>query len=180
MREKVMTWREGAIKNALIIALIFCCAGCGITKQISGEDSSTTAAQTTYAATIKNLNTPQKIFDWMLVNLHYMPDQSKNDEFRSAELTYELRYGDCDDYANFASTILRQHGYQVEILSVFNKTQGHAVCVWQENDGSYNFLSNINIYYVYAKSYTEIASIVYKNWTYCQLYSSKEKIPRHL
>lgn len=175
-----MIWREGAVKKALIITLAFFCAGCGITKCVTAESYTATSEQTSYSTTVTNLNTPQKIFDWMLLNLHYMPDQTKSDEFRSAELTYELRYGDCDDYANFASTILQKHGYQVEILSIFNQTQGHAVCVWQENNGSYNFLSNINIYYVQAKSYAEIASIVYKNWTYCQIYSSKEKIPRNL
>lgn len=180
MRKTGAHWREGAFRKVLVLVLAFCCAGCGITKNISeAEDPEITPTTTSYTTTAASLNTPQKIFDWMLVNIHYNIDQSLNDEFRPAEVTYERRSGDCDDYALFAQTILTSHGYETEILSIFNRERGHAICVWRERDGTYNYLSNINIYYIHAGSYAEIAAAVYKDWDYYQIYSTKENIVRN-
>ena len=74
-----------------------------------------------FSETISSLNNPEHVYGWMQKNIRYEVDTTPSDEFRVAEVTYQLGYGDCDDYAMFADRVLESHGYETQIISVFSE-----------------------------------------------------------
>ncbi|MFC1517370.1 transglutaminase-like domain-containing protein [Candidatus Margulisiibacteriota bacterium] len=127
---------------------------------------------------VTKLDTPEKVYEWMRINFSYVPDDSYDDEFRAPQTTFGLRYGDCDDYALFAEYVLKEHGYETEIISVFSATKGHTVCVWKDNNKKYNHLSNSDLRKISVKKLEKIAEDVYADWKVYSIYPSNQGIVR--
>ena len=47
-------------------------------------------------------------------------------------LIYNDFKGDCDDAANLAKWWFKEHGVEAEILNLYSKTEGHAICVTKD------------------------------------------------
>lgn len=91
------------------------------------------------------LNTPPKISDFLLSEfqftfhagcISYWPE-----EF------YNLKHGDCKDYATLSSYLLAQHGYRAKIVPYSWYGQdgtryGHVVVIYQNTDGTLQYMSN--------------------------------------
>jgi len=107
-----------------------------------------------FLAVVESLDTPQKICAYMKENftykehLFYAPDPYT---------FWQLKEGDCNDFADFARFVANYHGYETyQILIYFKGTLlGHALGVFKEN-GGYSY-SNIKAYYpIYADTFKEV------------------------
>ncbi len=150
------------------VNLLFFC-GCGSIAQ-SLSETSTEYSPANFTQTAGSLNTPEKVFTWLTTFIQYRADQTPEDEFRPAEKTFALGYGDCDDYAVFAATVLSQHGYNTKVLAVYSASLVHAVCVWEEN-GSYNYLSNLGLRRISAQNLEQLAADISSSWISYQIYT---------
>ena len=98
---------------------------------------------------IMAISTPEKTQEWLKENLTYKRDMvlhSLDDFWAPCALTYQLRAGDCDDYAICAAAILQDdilEGYII-YLDHFDRTKGaHAVFAYHLN-GQWGIISNNN------------------------------------
>lgn len=148
------------MKYLITIFALLVLSGCGVTTDIipSADNSQD---KDTLDQVVSKLDTPEKCFEWMQNNFTYTPDICHEDEYRPAQETFKLRTGDCDDYAMFAEYVLSQHGYNTYILSVFNATNGHAVCVYDTG-----YLSNNIIITMDTSNIKDVAYSVYKDYKY--------------
>ena len=103
----------------LIIALVIL-TGCGVTPD-NGE----------FIACIAELDTPEKIGDYMLENFTY-----KIHDFYTLT-PYELwntKKGDCDDFSAFGVFVADYHGYITYQIKIFDNTLfKHYVAVYDED-----------------------------------------------
>ena len=168
-------------KSTLIISsilFVFLLGGCGsVYDQVSDvkKEPSETKAKS-FSEVVAELNTPGKVYSWMGKNIRYKTDESYADEFRDPEMTFALKYGDCDDYAVLADYILKKHGYDSQVVSVFTSEAGHTVCVWKDAAGKYNHLSNSSIRLISADKLENVANDVYANWKVYSIYPDNQGI----
>lgn len=119
------------------------------------------------------IRTPEQIVTWFSSDFQYqlkIPDRPQ-----SPGETVELKSGDCDDFAVLASAILARSGIRSDVLII--KCRGlnikHAICIWRDRDGTYDFISNSELN---RTSRTDIVSAVakfYPDWE--EITSSNEK-----
>jgi hypothetical protein len=66
------------------------------------------------------------------------------DRAHSPEETIEAMSGDCEDFAILASAMLTRMGIENQVLIVrFSGLKiAHAICIWKDRSGYYNFISN--------------------------------------
>jgi predicted transglutaminase-like cysteine proteinase len=146
--------------------------GCGqVIKEVTDQN---VAEEQSFARVVQMNGSPEKCFSWMQSNIQYKPDAGPEDEFRNPETTFQLGYGDCDDYALFAEYVLKNHGYDCETVSVFNSTEGHAVCVWKGSDGKYNYLSNKGVRNISADDLNQVSKDIYPDWGVYAIYPSNQ------
>ena len=82
-------------------------------------------------------------------NFYYHPDiipEEYLENWQAPEVFDKTKIGDCDDFAVYTCTCLKQLGYEANTYTLFgidykNNEYGHAICVFKEND-SYNIFSN--------------------------------------
>ncbi|MCX5680694.1 MAG: hypothetical protein NT079_00090 [Candidatus Omnitrophica bacterium] len=93
------------------------------------------------------ISTPEELAVWLSRNLTY--------EFvfggKRAQTLQEFldsKKGNCEDFANLASEILKRMGIKnkVIILKLKGSPADHAACIWKNNDGTYSFISNEELY----------------------------------
>ncbi len=126
----------------------------------------------------RDLKTPLQIYEYNQKNIKYRHDDEKID-FRgdghpgtnwmqSPLETIRKKKGDCEDYANLSSYVLRKNGYRSIVLAVWSKNlkKAHAVCVYIDKDG-FGVIDNNeygikpeNIY----RSLYSIGREIYKKW----------------
>ena len=92
------------------------------------------------------LNTPQKISNFMVNNIKYNLDLEElmgGDYFQSPKQTIKLKSGDCDDMAILSDYLLTKSGYKSDIYFIFysNRKGGHAITVFKQGK-YYNIFSN--------------------------------------
>ena len=99
-----------------------------------------------FAAVIAQLDTPTKVGSYLRNEFHYV--YHDNCVSYWPEEFYNLKGGDCKDYATFASYALAQHGYYAEIVSFkfYNSDEelggGHSVVIYRDVDGVLKYMSN--------------------------------------
>ena len=101
-----------------------------------------------FSKLVEFLDTPEKLSKFMESYFHY--------KYHSGCLAYspeeffELRGGDCKDYAVFSSYILNKHGYNAKMLafrfSKNGKTDGHVITVFTTENGKLQYISFAKIY----------------------------------
>ena len=88
------------------------------------------------------ITNPQELVKWLSSDFKYR--MKIPDEPQSLQDTLELRTGDCDDFTTLASEVLHKLGIDNKVVII--KLKGldiyHALCVWQEEDGTYSFIDN--------------------------------------
>jgi hypothetical protein len=86
--------------------------------------------------------TPEQIAKWFSSEFKY---QAKNPDMpQTPEETLKLRTGDCDDFAFLAAAILAENGVKSKVIII--KYRGsdmmHAICIYRDDNGTYDFISN--------------------------------------
>jgi len=100
-----------------------------------------------FISLIQELNTPQKIGDYMLENFTY--------EFHDLYILdpyslWKLKKGDCNDFVTFGTFIADYHGYTTYQLGIYYKNFKHRIAIYLEN----NYYSITNNQYYYSDFYT--------------------------
>ncbi len=108
------------------------------------------------------IKSPDTLKEWMHVNLRYIPD--KYAEWKQPWEMIKDGGGDCEDYAILAALFLNKLGYRTNIVGLFyqqdGKSRGHAICVFQEKDGTWSFFSDE----AYIKAKAELAGDIYTKY----------------
>ncbi len=139
----------------LILILIFLTAGCGITPDDYGE----------FIACIKELDTPQKIGNYMLENFEYkIHDFYTLDPYK----LWQVREGDCDDFSAFGVFVADYHGYETWQIHIFDGSfYSHYVAVYDED--IWYSITNNRYYYFGFNDFREIVEYVCyiadRDWT---------------
>jgi hypothetical protein len=89
------------------------------------------------------IKTPQDIEDWLIKEgFQYIPDKTKEDEWKPPEKTVKDRGGDCEDYAILTDYILEDLGYKNSmIIAIYGPGLAHGICWFQDKDGTWSFFS---------------------------------------
>ena len=98
-----------------------------------------------------SLKSPQDIERW-ISNFTYqmkIPDAPQ-----SVEETLATKTGDCDDLAKVVSKALSGLGISSDVVVIKSKGVAirHAICIWKDKDGSYDFFSNKQMIYTGEKN----------------------------
>jgi len=89
-----------------------------------------------------SIQTPQALAEWLSSEFSYRMELV--DQWQKPQETIDSKAGDCEDFAILASACLTRLGIanNVIILKFRDLDISHAVCLWKDKDGSYNFISN--------------------------------------
>jgi len=143
----------------LFIILTIFLSGCGIyhLSNFALPDD------TEFLALIQELDTPEKIGNYMIKNFTYQI----HDFYTPDPYTlYLIKKGDCNDFATFGIFIANNHGYETYQIKIsyINTFTSHIIVVYKENE-YYTFSEN---QYYYPVNYNNFFDIVELNsyWTY--------------
>ncbi len=132
---------------ALAGSLISFSAGAGQTGQFTSSDTRNSHSQDgSWQNTLIHASSPADISSAVKKRIKYQRDMYNEDEWRSAEETWNRRRGDCEDIAETVRKLCCQKGLQAQILVFYSKTdrEAHAVAagetngrIWISSNGNY-------------------------------------------
>jgi len=117
-----------------------------------------------FIALIQKLDTPMKIAD-------YMTDDFEYEEHPYIVLTpyelYNIKKGDCTDFATFAQFIAHFHGYETYLAKInySDYIHGHCITIYNIN-GYYHFSDN---QYYTSTGYSKFRDIIEADARICQI-----------
>lgn len=108
-----------------------------------------------------NVRSPDELASWLSQEFSYT--MLVHGRTHSPDETIRARTGDCDDFAVLASAMLTKMGVANEVILIrFKKLSiAHAICVWKNGDGNYNFISNRELYRSGKKTIEELVKKYY-------------------
>jgi hypothetical protein len=134
------------------------------------------------------VQTPRDLSIWMTNNFTYQPECDTCDYWKTPEETLRDKGGDCEDFAIFAKTVLKEWGIKshIIVLEFYDERddmelKGHAFLVYYQNSTLYVFdnttlssFPNISHHqiiiekYPFWKRYAVTPGIkgIYYNWVY--------------
>jgi len=141
-------------KIVLLAVILIFLTGCGVIPDNSE-----------FIACISELDTPEKIGDYMLENFTY---EIHDFYTLSPYELWETKKGDCDDFSAFGVFVADYHGYETWQIKIYDNTwYKHYVAVYNE-DIWYSITDN-SYYYFGFDDFREIVDYVCdirdKNWT---------------
>lgn len=91
---------------------------------------------------MQSISSPEDIAQFFFQEFTYamtLPDRA-----HTPEETIKAMSGDCEDFAILASAMLTRMGVenQVLIIRFSGMKVAHAICIWKDKSGYYNFISN--------------------------------------
>lgn len=98
---------------------------------------------------IEDIKDPEEAEEWLQDNITYKPDlliYSKEEFWAPCSMTYQIKAGDCEDYAICTAALLEgdiQKGYLVGLLRP--RYIGHMIFAYQKDD-RWNFFSDGSLY----------------------------------
>jgi len=109
------------------------------------------------------VNNPETMAQWFARDFKYQIRLPKIPQ--TPQETIESKGGECDDFAALASEILFNMGISNTVLGMTfkNLNYGHVVCAWKAKDGTYNFISNQQVFYSGKKNIEEAVKRFYPN-----------------
>ena len=94
----------------------------------------------------ESIRSPQQIAEWFNKEFAYQLEMT--DDWQKPKEMVASKMGDCEDFAMLAAELLRRIGISGEIAIIRIRGLGlHAICVWQDDNGNYNFFSNKELIY---------------------------------
>lgn len=133
----------------LIFLLIFL-SGCGF----YNLGSFTLPDDIEFITLIQELDTPEKICQYMLENFTFEPHTFRLTPYQ----LYITRKGDCDDFSIFGVFFANRHNYETYQMAIFYKDirYNHYLAIYKENN-KYNFSDNQSYIFVETTNFREIA-----------------------
>lgn len=120
---------------------------------------------------IKELNTPEKICQYMQDNFTFELNTSLLDPYQ----LYITRKGDCNDFAIFGVFFANCHNYETYQIAIFDEDirYNHCLAIYKENN-LYNFSDSQHYFTINAISFKEIVEYDYclmdKKWIKYKVY----------
>lgn len=154
-----------------IIILIFL-TGCGL----YNLNYFTMPDDADFLALVKELDTPEKIGNYMAENFTYeFHDLYALDPY----ILWKLKKGDCNDFVIFGTFIANYHGYITYQLGIFYKNLKHRIAIYEEN--SYYSITDNQYYYPDFNTFKEIVEFDNilrdnNNWTKYIIYDYNNKV----
>ncbi|MCX5666432.1 MAG: hypothetical protein NT036_05255 [Candidatus Omnitrophica bacterium] len=94
-----------------------------------------------------SVRTPEELAGWLSQNIDYEFTFGSNSPNTIQDIL-DSKKGNCEDFALLVSEGLNR--LEIENKIIVLKARGipfsHAVCVWKNNDGTYSFTSNAELY----------------------------------
>ena len=134
----------------LSILFIFLLSGC----DIYNLNYFTLPDDAEFLALVQELDTPQKICDYMSDNFTY-----KLHTFYALDpyILWQNKEGDCNDFATFGIFIADYHNYETYLIKVFNETSlRHYIAVYKEYD--YYSITDNQYYFLGFNNFKEIVN----------------------
>lgn len=148
----------------LLILSTFLLSSCGI----CNLNNFTLPNDSEFLTLVQELDTPEKICQYMQDNFKYEPHISN---ILTPYELYLIKKGDCDDFSNFAIFIANYHNYETYQIKIFysDTIYYHVIAVFKEN-GKYNFSDNQYYFPLEFANFREIVNydsnyLVFKNWS---------------
>jgi len=156
-------------KLFVCLILVFLLSGCGI----YNLNNFVLPDDTEFLALVQELDTPEKIGDYMIKNFTY-----KIHDFYIPDpyTLWQIKKGDCNDFSTFGVFIADYHGYETYQIEIFDNTlYQHYVAIYNEDIwysitdcqnyffGFYNFREIVE-YVCNVRNKTWSEYIVYDYW----------------
>jgi len=124
-----------------LILIMLMLSGCNVVYDL---DNFVMPDDTEFMEVVKELNTPEKIGNYMLENFEY--DEKYIWKTLSPYQLWDIRKGVCADFAKFGMFIANYHGYETYRVEIYYKGLiNHMIAVYKESNG-YTFTSNRKYY----------------------------------
>jgi len=116
------------------------------------------------AAIPASISTPGELASWLSSEFSYRMEIL--DDWQKPGETVSSRTGDCEDFAMLAASFLSRQGIKNDLIIVRFRDlpMSHAICMWQEDDGTYSFISNRKMYCTRKGSIREAVERYYPDW----------------
>jgi len=113
----------------------------------------------------ETINTPEALTSWLKNEFRYRMEII--DEWQTPEETISFREGDCEDFAVLVSSILAGMGIQgdIAIVEFSGLDISHAICMWKDKNGTYNFTSNKTLYRTREEDIASAIQTYYPDWS---------------
>ena len=123
-----------------------------------------------------SVSSPEKLAEWMSKELSYRMEFP--DKWQTPEETLVRRKGDCEDFALLASTFLNSISISNDIVIVEFRDLGvsHALCVWKDTGGGYNFISNRQMKHTGKTELAEAIGKYYPDWHKLLFVNERKKL----
>ena len=144
-------------KIILFLILIIFLSGCGIYHL----SNFTLPDDTEFLALIEELDTPEKIVAYMMINFTY---EWHNLYAPDPYTLWKTKKGDCNDFSTFATFVANYHNYTTYQIHIYFKgtSISHMLVVYLEND-KYTY-SNGQIYHpINVSTFKEVVEHYFKS-----------------
>ena len=147
----------------LYILFIFILSGCGI----YNLNNFVLPDNIEFLALIEELDTPEKICNYMLENFTYETNSILLNPYK----LFITKNGNCDDFSFFATFIAHYNNYETyQILIEFPLKKYHVIGVFKEGN-YYNISENLLYIECFCENFREIMNFYfYKNWLSYNVY----------
>jgi hypothetical protein len=123
-----------------LILIMLMLSGCNVVYDL---DNFVMPDDTEFMEVVKELNTPEKIGNYMLANFEYKQNLFYNP---NPYIVWKTKKGVCADFAKFGMFIANYHGYETYRVEIYYKGLiNHMIAVYKESNG-YTFTSNRKYY----------------------------------
>lgn len=122
-----------------------------------------------------NIDSPQKVATWFTEEFEYRGEYP--DVWQAPSSTLRTKKGDCEDFAILASSALRKIGISsnIAIIKFNGLSTSHAICIWRNKNGKYNFISNGHLYKSKAPTLEGAVEKYYPDWDKIILANTKKE-----
>jgi hypothetical protein len=126
---------------------------------------------------LEGIDSPKNLSKFMRKNFKFVEDRDnfgKVDYWQSPEQMLQLKKGDCEDFALFADAILKELGFESEVISIYGTNQyAHTVAAFKQ-DGKWRIFNDGKLYKYDTDTLEESVSKVYAEWTWAAFTEKKK------
>ncbi len=128
----------------------------------------TAASSPGLAAIARLYPTPDALGSFLEREITFREDRDlfgRSDYWQPPEEFLRRRQGDCEDYALLAQAVLKRHGKESLVFSLYGPGYAHTVCIFRDQ-GLFHVLNQDKVIRCAASSLEEAASFLYPRWTW--------------
>lgn len=116
---------------------------------------------------LEKVQTPKDLSKFMTKKFKFVEDADnfhKTDYWQSPAEMLQNKKGDCEDFALFADSALKDLGYQSQVVSIYGKNGfAHTITVYLEN-GKYRVFNDGKLYKYDTDTIEESLTKIYREW----------------